>query len=129
MSYVDSIFSKYCTFSNRFLLPRWGDGKSTLLKQIRKCLNAQFLQEDAQLLYNVYQLSGESYPFYKKAAENAKIPFNNAVERLASDPYVSNDANKESLEGKIRGATYLSIDIPGAPCVVVSSHFLCVSTM
>jgi len=76
------------------LLNRWGDGKSTLWKQIKKCLNAKFLQEDAQLLYDVIQLSSESYPFYRKAAENAKIPFNNAVERLASDPYVPNDAKK-----------------------------------
>jgi len=62
-------------------------------KLIRKCLNAEFLQEDAQLLNNFCQLSGDSY-LYIKAAENAKIPFNNAVERLASDPNVSNDAKK-----------------------------------
>jgi hypothetical protein len=74
------------------LLTRWGGGKSTLWKLIRKCLNAEFLREDAGLLYDVCQLSFD--PFYKEAAENAKIPFNNAVERLASDPNVSNDAKK-----------------------------------
>jgi hypothetical protein len=75
------------------LLTRWGDGKSTQWKQIKKCLNAEFLQGDAQLLNIFCQLSGESY-LYSKAAENAKIPFNKAVERLASDPYVSSDAKK-----------------------------------
>jgi len=90
--YVDN------TFSNRFLLSRWGGGKSTLLNQIRKCLEAEFLQEDALLLYNIYQLSG----LYMKAAENAKEPFNKAVEKLALHPYVLNDAKKawrEKLEG------------------------------
>eukprot|EP00984_Skeletonema_dohrnii_P020763 scaffold10195_cov70-Skeletonema_dohrnii-CCMP3373.AAC.3 len=85
------------------LYARWGGGKSTLWKQIKKCLEAEFLQEDALLLYNVYQLSGQSlHPLYRKAAENAKKPFNIAVERLASDPYVLNDAKKawrEKSEG------------------------------
>jgi len=84
------------------LLSRWGGGKSTLWKQIQKCLKAEFLQEDALLLYNIYQLSGESlHPLYRKAAKNAKEPFNKAVEKLASDPYVLNDAKKawrEKLE-------------------------------
>ena len=60
-------------------------------KQTKKCLYAEFLQEDAQILYNVCQLSGASY-HHTKAAKYAQIPFNNAVERLASDPYVLNDA-------------------------------------
>ena len=77
------------------MLSRWGGGKSTLWKQIQKCLKAEFLQEDALLLYNIYQLSGESlHPLYRKAAKNAKEPFNKAVEKLASDPYVLNDAKK-----------------------------------
>jgi len=91
------------TFSNRFLQSRWGGGKSTLWKQIKKCLQAAFLQEDALLLYNIYQLSGESFhSLFRQAAENAKEPFNKAVEKLASHPYVSNDAKKawrEKLEG------------------------------
>jgi hypothetical protein len=52
------------------------------------------------LLHDVIQHpSGESnHPFYRKAAENAEIPFENAVERLASDPYVLNDAKKSWTE-------------------------------
>ena len=91
------------TFSNRFLLSRWGGGKSTLWKQIRKCLLAEFLEEDALLLYNIYQLSGESFhPLLRQAAENAKEPFNKAVEKLASYPYVLNIEKKawrEKSEG------------------------------
>ena len=93
------------------LLTRWGGGKSTLWKQIKKCLNAEFLQEDAQLLNNFCQLSGEYHPFYKKAAENAKISFNNAVERLASDPNVPNDAKKA---WRLRGREK-SDELPTAP--------------
>eukprot|EP00985_Skeletonema_marinoi_P030449 scaffold32132_cov66-Skeletonema_marinoi.AAC.1 len=84
------------------LFGRWGGGKSTLWKQILKCLEAEFLQEDALLLYNIYQLSRKSlHPLYRKEAENAKEPFNKAVEKLASNPYVLNDAKKawrEKLE-------------------------------
>eukprot|EP00984_Skeletonema_dohrnii_P009917 scaffold3819_cov98-Skeletonema_dohrnii-CCMP3373.AAC.4 len=77
------------------LFGRWGGGKTTLWKQTKKCLYAEFLLADAQILHNVCQLSDkcESYP-YRKAIENAEIPFNNAVERLASDPNVLNDAKK-----------------------------------
>eukprot|EP00985_Skeletonema_marinoi_P019259 scaffold10974_cov154-Skeletonema_marinoi.AAC.8 len=85
------------------LFGRWGGGKSTLWKQIQKCLQAEFFQEDALLLYNIYQLSGESlHPLLRKAAKNAEKPFNNAVERLASDPYVLNDA-KEAWREKSEG--------------------------
>jgi len=103
------------------LQTRWGDGKSTLWKQIKKCLKAEFLKEDAQLLYDVCQLSGESYPFYMKAAENAKIPFNNAVERLASDPNVPNDAKKAWREK--------SEELPTAPLTFLEHLawlFLCI---
>eukprot|EP00984_Skeletonema_dohrnii_P014031 scaffold5864_cov93-Skeletonema_dohrnii-CCMP3373.AAC.9 len=72
---------------------RWGGGKTTLWKQTKKCLYAEFLQADAQSLHNVCQLSGASY-YHRKAAKYAKIPFNNAVEKLVSDPYVLNDAKK-----------------------------------
>ena len=99
------------------MLSRWGGGKSTLWKQIKKCLKAEFLQEDAQLLYNVYQLSGESrHPFYRKAAENAKIPFNNAVNRLASDPYALNDAKKAWME--------MSEELPTSPLTFLE-HLAC----
>ena len=73
---------------------RWGGGKSTLWKQIKKRLNAEFLEDDTLKLYNVEQLSNESHPLYKKAGENAEIPFKNAVKRLLSDPYALNDAKK-----------------------------------
>jgi hypothetical protein len=102
------------------LLTRWGDGKSTLWKQIKKCLNANFLQEDAQLLNNFCQLYGKSY-LYSKAAENAKIPFNKAVERLASDPNVSKDAKKAWREK--------SEELPTAPMTFLEHLawlFLCI---
>ena len=61
--------------------------------QTKKCLKAEFLQADAQILHNVCKLFGASY-HHTKARENAKIPFNNAVEKLVSDPYVLNDTKK-----------------------------------
>ncbi len=67
-------------------------------KQIKKCLRAEFLEADTLLLYKAYKLFGKSI-LYKEAAENAKIPFKNAVERLISDPYVLHDT-KEAWRGR-----------------------------
>ncbi len=99
----NSYHYKYVTIRSQpcFLLlySRWGGGKSTLWKQIIKCLHAEFLEDDTQELYNVEQLSNESHPLFKKAVyreagENAKTPFNNAVKRLLLDPYTSNVTRK-----------------------------------
>ena len=81
-------------------------------KQIKKCLRAEFLEGDTLLLYKAYKLFGKSI-LYKEAAENAKIPFKNAVERLISDPYVLHDTKgawrgREKFEERpIAPLTYL----------------------
>lgn len=79
------------------IISRWGCGKTSLWRQTKKCLHSEFLKDDAQLLYNVSQLTGADLGSFSKqlerqlddAARLANKPFQNAVERLLKDPYIS----------------------------------------